>query len=369
MAEKKTNIIKNTLVLLIITVVAVLALAVVNQVTKGPIEQAEINNRAQSYKAAYPGSEFFEDVENSDSLLEGSAQMLSDEGYDGCIINDVLAVTDTEGGSVEGYVISSTSPNGYGGDIQIALGIKNDGTIAGFTVVSHNETAGFGSKCAEPEFTSQFAGKKADILEYTSSGAVADNQIDAVSGATISTGAVTEAANAAIVFYQQNFAADTGAQSQQTEQAKDEDPLQKAFPDADITALTDYEFTPVSNDQYTVDKVQAAGDKGYIITVTAHNGYSGDLQIALGIGSDGIIKGFSVLSCNETPTLGGQCESDEFAKQFESMKADKVTHVPSSASKENNEIDLIAGATITTDAVLTAVNGAIDLYNTELKGE
>ena len=92
------------------------------------------------------------------------------------------------------------------------------------------------------------------------------------------------------------------------------------------------------------------------------------MQIALGIGKDGLIKGFSTLICNETKTLGGQCTSDEFAAQFIGMKAEAVSRVASGAKMENNEIDMIAGATITTDAVLTAVNGAIEYYNNELKG-
>lgn len=362
MAKKKSGILVNTLVLFVVTVVAVLALAVVNQITRGPIEQAEIDARAQVYKVVYPDSQYFAEVENSESLIDGSADALSSAGYEGCVINDTLAVTDESGSNILGYVIAATSPNGYGGDVQVAVGITSDGTITGLNVVSHSETAGIGSKCAEPDFTSQFADKKASVLEYTSSGATADNEIDAVSGATITTNAVTEAANAAIVFYQTNFGGGL-------EEEAAEDPLQKAFPEADITALTPYEFTAVSNEEYTIDDVQTAGDMGYIITVTAHNAYDGDLQIALGIGNDGLVKGFSTLVCNETKPLGGQCTSDEFAQQFVGMKAEEVTHVPSGASPENNEIDMIAGATITTDAVLTAVNGAIDFYNTNLKGE
>ena len=67
--------------------------------------------------------------------------------------------------------------------------------------------------------------------------------------------------------------------------------------------------------------------------------------------------------------MGGQCASDEFAAQFVGMKAQEVKYVASGAKIENNEIDAIAAATITTNAVTTAVNGAIDYYNSNLKGE
>ena len=145
--------------------------------------------------------------------------------------------------------------------------------------------------------------------------------------------------------------------------------MEKAYPDVDLNALTD---VPVTNGEIdescTVDEVKATGD-GYIVVATAHNGYDGDLQIALGIGNDGTIKGFSTVVCNETKALGGQCTSDEFAQKFVGMSVDKaVSFVASGANADNNEIDQIASATITTNAVVTAVNGAINYYNAELKG-
>ncbi|MDD6728136.1 MAG: RnfABCDGE type electron transport complex subunit G [Eubacteriales bacterium] len=359
--KKKSSVLVNTLVLFVVTLVAVLALAVVNQITRGPIEQAEINARAEIYKVVYVDAENFAEVENTDSLLEKSGEVLEGAGFGGCSINDVLAV-ESASGEVQGYVIAATSPSGYGGDIQIALGIKTDGTITGFDVVSNSETAGLGSKCTEPEFKDQFAGKPATKLEYTKSGASADNEIDAISGATITTNAVTEAVNAAIVFYQDSF----GGGVEEVEEA---DPMEKAFPGADLSSLAEVPVTDGEGENYTVDSVSQVGSDGYIITVTAHNGYDGDLQLALGIGNDGIIKGYSAIVCNETPPLGGQCASDEFAAQFTDMPLGEVSYVASGADKNNNEIDAISGATITTKAVLTAVNGAVEYYNTQLKGE
>lgn len=204
MAKKKSAVLVNTLVLFVVTFIAVLALAVVNQVTRGPIAQAEIDARAKVYEVVYKGAAAFAEIKNGKQLAEASAEMLSAAGYEGCFVNDVLAVKDASG-NVSGYVIASTSPNGYGGNIQVAVGVTNNGKITGLDVVLQNETAGLGSKCTEPDFTSQFAGKSASVLGYSKTDAKADNQIDAISGATITTKAVTEAANAAVVFYQTNF--------------------------------------------------------------------------------------------------------------------------------------------------------------------
>ena len=71
-------------------------------------------------------------------------------------------------------------------------------------MLSNSETAGLGAKCTEEEFAGQFAGKSANGIEYVKGGgASADNQIDAISGATITTNAVTEGVNAVLNVYNQ----------------------------------------------------------------------------------------------------------------------------------------------------------------------
>ncbi len=207
MENKKSNMFKNTLILVVITLVAVAALAVVNQITKEPIAQAEINQKAEAYKVVYADAVGFDEIDGLDKMIENSAMLFDDNGLSGCTVSDALAVKDANG-NVEGYVISSTSPNGYGGEIQVAIGIKN-GKLTGLTVISNSETPGLGSKCTESDFQNQFKNKSAEILSYTKSGASSDTEIDAISGATITTSAVTEAVNAAIVFYQSNFGNET----------------------------------------------------------------------------------------------------------------------------------------------------------------
>lgn len=233
MAKKESGIVKNTLVLVAVTFIAILALAVVNQITKGPIAQAEIDARAEIYKVVYADAAGFTEVENTKTLLEEAPAMLAERGLNGCTVNDVLAVTNASG-AVEGYVIAATSPSGYGGDIQVAVGIK-DGKLTGLNVVSNSETAGLGSKCTDDAFTSQFASKSAALLEYTKSGASAENQIDAISGATITTNAVTEAANATILFYQANFGGDvqTPENAGNKENADSTDTVASATPTQD----------------------------------------------------------------------------------------------------------------------------------------
>lgn len=360
-SKKKSSIIVNTLVLLIVSVIAVALLATVNQFTRGPIAQAEIDARAAAYKVVYPSAENFAEIEDTEKLIEQSADVLAKAGLEGCKINDVLAVTDKAGKTV-GYVISSTSPSGYGGDVQVAIGISA-GKLTGFDVIDHKETPGFGAKCEEDTFKSQFAGKAAKTLAFTKSGAKSDTEFDAVSGATITSNAIQDALNAAITFYQANFGGGVEA-------VEEVDPMEKAYEGVNLDALTDVDVVETSNDDYTVDAVSKTEDGGYIISVTAHNGYDGDLQIAIGIDANSIIKGYGVLMCNETKGLGSQCTKDEYGAQFVGLKAETVSFVKGGgANKDNNEIDAIASATITTNATITAVNGAIEYYNNNLKGE
>ena len=103
-------------------------------------------------------------------------------------------------GETVGYVVNVTSHEGYGGDIDISVGIREDGTVTGIEMLSICETAGLGMEADTDSFKSQFAGKKVDKFKYTKSGATVDEEIDALSGATITTNAVTNAVDAGLEY-------------------------------------------------------------------------------------------------------------------------------------------------------------------------
>ena len=75
MEKKKSGLFKNTLILVIITLVAVAALAVVNQITREPIEQAEINQKAEAYKVVYADATEFGEVDGLDKMIEKSTKL------------------------------------------------------------------------------------------------------------------------------------------------------------------------------------------------------------------------------------------------------------------------------------------------------
>jgi len=201
MSKQKSGMIKNVISIFLITLVSVLLLAVVNQVTKDPIAQAEVNARNEVYRQVFTDAKDFEEVMKEDEIAKNGEKALKDAGITTCEINHVMAAVD--GDKKLGYVIASTSKSGYGGEIQIAVGITAEGEITGFNVIKHSETAGLGAKAKEdPAFAEQFKGKSAnENIEFVKGGGATGNQIDAISGATITTNAVTEATNSAIAFY------------------------------------------------------------------------------------------------------------------------------------------------------------------------
>ena len=191
------KIIKNTIILTIITLVSGVALGAVYEITKAPIANAQEEAKQEAYKQVFEDADSFDDLEVD---AKEAAEAVKAAGVDdGAEINE--AVEAKQGGETIGYVITATDPNGYGGDIQVSVGIQNDGTVNGIAILSINETAGLGMKASEPEFYEQYSGKQTDHV-YVSKDGGEGEQIDAISGATITTRTVTGAVNASLGYYQ-----------------------------------------------------------------------------------------------------------------------------------------------------------------------
>ena len=191
---KKDSIVRDTLILTVITLIAGLLLGLVYQITKEPIAQQEESAKTEAYKAVFAEADSFEPiVEAEDADLSA---YLEQNGFSQSI-NEIMEAKDASG-EVLGYAINITTPEGYGGDIQFTMGIQNDGTLNGISILSISETAGLGMKAKNPDFQDQFKDKKAEKFEYTKTGATSDDQIDAISGATITTNAMTNGVNAAL---------------------------------------------------------------------------------------------------------------------------------------------------------------------------
>ena len=86
-----------------------------------------------------------------------------------------------------------------------SMGILKDGTVNGIKILSISETAGLGMRATEESFYGQFAGRKVENFSYTKTGATADDEIDAISGATITTRAMTNGVNAGLAYFSEGL--------------------------------------------------------------------------------------------------------------------------------------------------------------------
>lgn len=196
---KKGTLLGDAVILFIITLAAGVLLGGANEITKGPIATAKEKAKQEAYLEVFPEAKSFEANEELNGNLETEKVYAKDTSVTGVFINEVLEAKDASGNSL-GYVMSIGSKEGYGGEIGISLGVDLTGTVTGMKVLSSSETAGLGAKCQEDVFQSQFAGIQSDEITYTKTGKSADNEIDALSGATITTKAVTKAINNALGF-------------------------------------------------------------------------------------------------------------------------------------------------------------------------
>lgn len=193
-----SKILKNTAILTAITLVAGSLLGLVYEITKDPIAVAQENAKQNAYRAVLAEAENF--VEFDDFDADEAKAVVTEAGYTDDV-TEVVVAEDASGDAI-GYVVSITSHDGYGGDIALSVGILNNGTVKGIETLSIAETAGLGMKATEPAFKDQFKDKQVEKFTYTKSGEEGDDKIDALSGATITTNAVTNAVDSALVYFQ-----------------------------------------------------------------------------------------------------------------------------------------------------------------------
>lgn len=191
------GMIKDALILFAITLIAGLMLGVVNDITKEPIAQQEQKAKNEACQNVFAAADSFEAQELADSAQ--IEQVLADAGISGADIDELMAAKDASG-ALLGYVITVTDHEGYGGDIQFSMGITNEGTLNGISLLSISETAGLGMRAGEV-LVPQFSDKNVSRFTYTKTGATADSEIDAISGATITTNAVVNGVNAGLAYF------------------------------------------------------------------------------------------------------------------------------------------------------------------------
>lgn len=180
------SIVKLGLNLFAICAIAALLLGVTNQITAPVIEQRNIQANNESRQIVLPNASEFSKI--SDSEYENIDGIVS-EVYKG-----------KSGSDIVGYTVK-VLPKGYGGDIELIVGISANGTVTGVNIGNMSETPGLGAKASETSFKDQFSGKPASELTVIKGSASGENEISAISGATITSSAVTNGVNVAVELF------------------------------------------------------------------------------------------------------------------------------------------------------------------------
>ena len=146
------TILKNTISITVITLVAGLALGVVQDITAGPIAAQAEKSKEEAYKTVFEDAAGFSEYSLDDKgQAEDLVGYLNDNGFSAQTIDEIMVAEDASGETL-GYAFTITDSEGYGGDIQFAMGVQNDGTLNGISILSISETAGLGMKATTDDF-------------------------------------------------------------------------------------------------------------------------------------------------------------------------------------------------------------------------
>ena len=182
--SKIKEIVIPALSLFIICIVVTALLGLTNAVTAPKIEELAVETQEAAKKEVLADAASFGDAEQTQ--LSGTTYTY----YKGLAAD----------GSVMGYVVETVS-KGYGGDISLMVGVGADGTVQGVSILSINETAGLGMNAENPEFLEQFLGKSGTIGVQKNGSS--DTEIQALTGATITSEAMADGVNQALLVCEQ----------------------------------------------------------------------------------------------------------------------------------------------------------------------
>lgn len=177
MTSERKELIAPTLVLFLICLVITAALAITYQITKPIIDEINIKN------ANIARGELLPDA-------EGAFTQRETEFAPGVL--DVYGADNNTG-----YVFTAQD-KGFGGKIRVMVGVYEDGAISGVKVTNHSETPGLGTKAMTADYLSQYQGQ----IVVTRTSEADETQIDAVTGATVTSNAVFRAVEAALAQYE-----------------------------------------------------------------------------------------------------------------------------------------------------------------------
>lgn len=182
------KILRLGLILFAVTAITGLILGVVHDITAGPIQQTQERLKIEALAGALPEADTFKPI----PLKDGANAMLTE-------------VQEAHKGSEKtGYCVTVV-PKGYAGPIEIVVGITAQGKLRAIRILNQSETPGLGAKAPLPAFSGQFENKTVEGISVVKTPPQAEGEIQAISGATITSSAVASGVNAALDYWKNNL--------------------------------------------------------------------------------------------------------------------------------------------------------------------
>lgn len=198
--DRKKAIPRPVIILLVITLVAGVALSGVYVLTADRIAANQERANQAAFLEVVPGAESFDSGDELKAAVEASQG-----AYGSVTVQNALIGLNGQG-NVAGYAISVANSQSFDGGLALVVGIQPDGTLNGISFTELHETAGMGMRCGEPEFMNQFAGVNVSRFTLNKGGASSEpDVIDSVNGASVTSGSVVDAVNAALDFFAANL--------------------------------------------------------------------------------------------------------------------------------------------------------------------
>lgn len=208
--DKKSNMFVDAIILCAITLILGAVLAGVYMVTKQPIEDAQKKTNNEACAVVVAQADKVQD--NDAEAVSGAAAYLKGhdlantevkEGDGGDLLSEYVEIEEVHPTEQGGKVYLASALKGYGGKISFALGVDAEGVVTGIEITSQSETAGLGANCESDEFKGRFPGVKAPdtaSAEMYNKNETNETQVQALSGATVTSRAITRAVKG-ILFY------------------------------------------------------------------------------------------------------------------------------------------------------------------------
>ncbi|MFC1573692.1 FMN-binding protein [Candidatus Latescibacterota bacterium] len=278
---------------------------------------------------------------------------------------------DTGKSDIGGYAYIARG-EGFSSTIETLVGVNHEGTIIGIKILFHEETEDYGDKIEKvpegestPWITGRFIGKSLDKpIALTEDG----GEIDGISGATVTSKAVTESIDRGLrklmeaitgksyALPEQPEEPDVDAEEEEEESILPDFILMGVLPDMDggyVMKETDSKL--VYWEGYNDEDQKEIG--GYAF-VTTGKGFSSTIEILVGTDADGAIIGVTILDHEETEGYGEKLEEireGETEPWFTSQFFGKTPSDTIALTDDGGDIDAVTEATVTSKAIIESI--------------